>query len=303
MIGGLRAIWLSLAAGAFLLSACGGGGREAPPEPSGFDAQLTSGRKLARFAFERGQYDQAAILYGRALSLAYARDEAEAIGDIGYELAVTELRRGNAEEAASQANSARQELSRRGVVPFPDLLLVEAVARYAAGQPQEAEQLADGVLEQVSGSSLLAARAHFVKGQVAADDGDVEGLNDVLRRLGSPQEPALRADRQELAGRAALLSVDPDRALSLFEQTVELRRGTDDFTGMARALSLAAEAAERSGRISEAADLYFRAGRSADARHAPEDAKRWLTAAARLAESSGELAILEEAQRHLSQFD
>ena len=68
---------------------------------------------------------------------------------------------------------------------------------------------------------------------------------------------------------------------------------------MARVLALAGEAAERAGMAADAADLYFRAGRSAEVEGGPADARRWLGAAARLAETTGQTEILAQANERL----
>jgi hypothetical protein len=118
---------LLLAAASIALSACGGGGRAAAPaEP--FDAELASARRAAAFAFAQGRHDQATQLYRQALERAQARDDGEAIGDLGYDLAVAQLRRGDAAAARATAQATRAELSRRGLPVFAELALVEASA-------------------------------------------------------------------------------------------------------------------------------------------------------------------------------
>ena len=71
---------------------------------------------------------------------------------------------------------------------------------------------------------------------------------------------------------------------------------------MPRVIELAGEAAESAGLGTEAADLYFRAGRSAEVEGHFADAKRWLGAAARLAETTGQAAILTEANDRLERL-
>ena len=93
-----------------------------------------SGWRLARYAFEERQYDQAAQMYARVLERAYARDDLGAIGDVGYELAVVRLRQLDPRAAAAQARGTRDELRRRGNEPFAELYLVEAVALYELGE-------------------------------------------------------------------------------------------------------------------------------------------------------------------------
>jgi tetratricopeptide (TPR) repeat protein len=272
-----------------------------PAEP--VDQELMSGWQLARFAFEERQYDQAAGLYTRVLERAYASDDLGAIGDVGYELAVVRLRQLDASAAALQARQTRNELRRRGEEPFAELYLVEAVALYELGEPAGAEAMADQAIALASGpGDAVARRAWFLNGRIAADRADKAGVARALAALGRAQNPELQADRLELVGRQGLLDDRPDRALPAFRTSADLRRDAKDYLGMARVLALAGEAAERAGMASEAADLYFRAGRSAEVEGGPADARRWLGAAARLAETTGQTEILTQANERLARL-
>ena len=285
------------------LAACGTS--QAPREaPEAVDQDLASGWRLARFAFEQGQYDQAAELYRRVLERAYARDDLLAIGDLGYELAVVRLRQRDPGAAAEQARMTRDELRRRGAPPFAELYLVEAVARYETGDGAGATAMADAALELApAADDEVVARALFLHGRIAADRADHEGLARALAGLGAPRSAALRADRLELQGRLALLEERPEGALPAFRQSADLRREVADYVGMARALAFAAEAAQAAGQVEEAADLYFRAGRSAEVEGGRADARRWLEAAARLAATTDQTEILAEANQRLEQLN
>jgi hypothetical protein len=68
---------------------------------------------------------------------------------------------------------------------------------------------------------------------------------------------------------------------------------------MARVLALTGAAAERARLRADAADLYFRAGRSAEVERDVANARRWLGAAARLAATTGQDPILAEANERL----
>ena len=119
--------------------------------------------------------------------------------------------------------------------------------------------------------------AWFLKGRIAADHGDAAGIGNALAALGGSSNPELRADRLELTGRLELLEDRPERALAVFRDSADLRRDAEDYLGMARVLALAGEAAERAGLGTEAADLYFRAGRSAEVERDPSEiTKSWL---------------------------
>ena len=117
--------------------------------------------------------------------------------------------------------------------------------------------------------------------------------------------PALRDARSTghpappTPGRLDLLEDRPERALPAFRASADLRRDAEDYLGMARVLAFAGEAAERAGLSDDAADLYFRAGRSAEVERDVANARRWLGAAARLAATTGQTAILAQANDRL----
>jgi tetratricopeptide (TPR) repeat protein len=296
--------WLGVALASLILLFAGCGGSSAPPQPpEPLDQDVTSGWRLARFAFEQGQYDEAAGLYARVLERAYARDDLRAIGEVGYELAVVHLRRHDPRAAAAQAMRTREELHRRGAAPFAELHLVEAVALYEVGDRDGAEVMADQALEFAPApSGPLVDRALFLRGRIAADRADTAGVSRALALLGHAQNAELRADRLELLGRLDLLEDRPESALPSFRESADLRREVEDYIGMARALALAGEAAQSTGRVAEAADLYFRAGRSAELEGNQADARRWLESAARLAATTGQAEILSQARERLEQL-
>jgi len=280
---------------------------ERQPQPTApaapVDRELMSAWQLARYAFDERQYDQAAQMYARVLERAYARDDLGAIGDVGYELAVVRLRQLDPAAAAAQARQTRAELRRRGDEPFAELYLVEAVALYELGEETDAAARADEAIALAPRSDGPAAmRAWFLKGRIAADHGDTAGIGNALAALGGSSNPELRADRLELTGRLELLEDRPERALAVFRDSADLRRDAEDYLGMARVLALAGEAAERAGLGTEAADLYFRAGRSAEVERDRANARKWLGAAARLAESTGQTAIFAEANDRLERL-
>ena len=289
-------------AGLVLLAGCSAPAPE-PQAAAPLDDDLMSGWRLARFAFEERQYDQAAELYTRVLERAYARDDLGAIGDVGYELAVVRLRQLDAPAAAEQARQSREELRRRGDEPFAELYLVEAVARYEMGEADAAAKRAEQAIALApSPTDPVALRAWFLKGRVAADRADAAALARALDALSVPgpaQGPELQADRLELVGRRDLMDGRPERALRALRTSADLRRDAEDYLGMARVLALAGAAAEAAGLGDDAADLYFRAGRSAEVEGAVGDAKRWLGDAARLAKTTGQAEILAQANDRL----
>lgn len=261
------------------------------------DAHTVSILETARHAFLAGRYDQATAGYARALDRAHALDDAAAIALAGQELAISDLRRGKAESAAEVAARTRSDLARRRHPGLPALALVEATARYRLGQSQKAWQLAQEAIE-FSKDPLVSARATYLMGLLAADRGDRTALRAAIEGLSSSEQPELTADRLALTGRLALLDDDAGAAFDAFTAEERLRRASGDEAGVARALTSAAQAAEKGGRRSEAADLYFRAGRSAvQAGSGSDEAAALLRHAEQLARQTSQPELAEEAVR------
>jgi len=272
-----------------LLASCGGNAPP-PPAPSG-DPALQRSERTARLAFSQRQLEEAARFYRDALDKAYARDDIGAIGDNGFSLAVVELRRARAKEALEVIARIEQELTRRGKSIPVDLNLVAAMAQYRNGDADAAFATAEALAR--SGGEI-GARAQFLRGAIAADRRDAAGVEAALAALGSASGPELRADREELSGRRALLLGDRATAKQALVAAADLRREGLDYSGMARALAHAGAAAEGA----EAGAFYLRAGRSAVLIGHAEDARRWLAEAKRL----GDAATTDEAEQWLGRI-
>jgi hypothetical protein len=267
---------------ACVLAGCGGS-KEAT---EAVDRKLDVASRAGTMALENEQPAEAAKQYRAALARAHEIDDIEAIGDSGYNLAVTELRRGNAREAQRVAVSTRKEIERRGRAPFPALLLVEGMAAYRLGDRATAEALADRIVARRE-EPLVLARGYYLKGLIAADRNDAAAVRAAAAAIGPSKDAAAEADRQELLARAAALAGDGTAGRTAAERAAELRRTTLDYRGMAQALALAGEAAERENRSDRAADLFLRAGRSAMLQNDFRSANTWLARARLNARQAG----------------
>lgn len=278
------------------LAGCGGARQDPPPPPPPVEEELRSSWRLARFALEQRQYAQAAALYERVLERAYLMDEVAAIGEVAYELAVVRLRLFEPRRAAELAALTRAERRRRGLAPLAERALVEAVARHELGEADAALQLAAEAEEFAAGDALLVARVRYLRGQIAADRGDAAELDRTIAALAAASDTELRADRLELIGRRLLLAGDPTAAATSLRESASLRQAAEDFTGMARALALAAEATRKAGDGGTAADLYLRAGRSAQIEGNRVQAEAWLRQARELAQRNDRPFLAREAR-------
>jgi tetratricopeptide (TPR) repeat protein len=277
------------------LAGCGGGkpADEGPPP----DNRLEQANRAGTRALALNQTEQAIKQYRAALAVAYERDDAVAIGDVGYNLAVAQLRAGAAAEAARTAREVRAELDRRHQPPPSELILVQAAAAYRQGAGDEATALAQEVLARPGLPPETATRAWYIRGAVSADRGDAQGLAQALAAIPPSAQPDQEADRHELAGRAAVLAGADDRAASEFEQAADQRRLALDYRGMTRALSFAGDAVLRQGRTEEAAILFLRAGRSALLQGDAVSGRKLLDRADSLAKQSGATGVSAEVDR------
>jgi tetratricopeptide (TPR) repeat protein len=277
------------------LAGCGGGkpADEGPPP----DQRLEQANRAGTRALALNQTKEAIKQYRAALTLAYERDDAAAIGDVGYNLAVAQLSAGAMTDATRTVREVRAELERRKQAPPAELILVQAAAAYRAGAGDEAMALAQEVLARAPLPPETATRAWYIRGAVSADRGDAQGLAQALAAIPPSTQPDQEADRHELAGRAALLSGDSGRAAAAFEQAADQRRLALDYRGMARALSFAGDAVLRQGRTEEAAVLYLRAGRSALLQGDAATGRTLLDRADSLARQAGATGVSAEVDR------
>jgi tetratricopeptide (TPR) repeat protein len=261
-----------------LLGACGSGDTQpaGPPE----DQALVRHEQAGKIAYDLNRPDEAVAQFEAALTQAQARDDLQAIADLSFNLAVAQLHANRPQDALTTTQRARAELVRRGRQPFPALLLAEATALYRLEDRDQADAVAAEV--EGAGDADAAAGASFLRGLIADEAGDEAGLRAAARRLSGVSAPLRVADRLELQARLGMRQGDPARAHSAAMQAAGIRQEGLDYRGMARALAVAAQAAERSDDKELAADLYLRAGRSAAAQSDADTARPWLERALRL---------------------
>jgi len=253
-----------------LLSGCG----STPPAAQPEDTILQRDSDAAKLAFSMQRPEEAAVQYAKAFKQALARDDAGAIGDYGYDLAVANLAANKPKDALAAARLTHTELANRGIAPFPALLLAEASALYRLGDRAQADNLAANV--EVGHDPAAAAGAAFLRGVIADESGNQAGVYAALARFAHPANNAESADAFDLAARRDLAARIFPRAESEADHAVDLRRIELDYRGMARALAVEAEAAADAGDRATAAKLYIRAAQSAAAQPDAGSARHWL---------------------------
>jgi tetratricopeptide (TPR) repeat protein len=281
---------------ALALAACGGGSPpDTGPPP---DVRLDQANRAGTQALSMDLPSLAVREYKVALTRAYERDDAGAISDVAYNLALAQMKMGDAKAALATVREARAELDRRRAAVPAELILVQAAALYRSGDLGGALAATQEVLDRPAKDPDTVPRAWFIRGLVAAGRGDAALLAQAIAALPPASKQAdLEADRQELQGRAALLDNRPAEALALFEQSAANRQQALDYRGMARALALAGDAALRSNRAADAADLFLRAGRSSLLQGDNATALPLLKRAEDLARQTAQTGIVEEVAR------
>ncbi|GEB38358.1 hypothetical protein GLI01_23930 [Gluconacetobacter liquefaciens] len=239
------------------LAGCGGG-KAAPAGDAVLDQAMESGQQsagLERLTVAEGQYRQAGT---RAL----ARDDAGAIGDAGYNLAVVQLAQDKPADALSTLAATRAALAVRGRSGADaGLDLTQAAALHRLSRDREAAPLAAGAM--ASPDLAIAEQASLLTGLIADGMGDRTMLAQAVAHLAHKRPVAAKwqADEDELQARMRLPH-DPAGARDLAVQAADLRRQMVDYRGMARVLTLAARAAGQAGDAAGAAALTLQAGQS-----------------------------------------
>ena len=266
----MRMLPATIALTASLVGACSAS--RAPSTPQ--DAILNLHSQAASSALELERSEEAIEQYRRAFERAIARDDAGDIGDYGYDLAVAQLDANQPKQALASVGRTKTELARRGAPSFAALDLAEATAYYRIGDKEASDRLASKA--EAGGDAAAAARAAYLRGLIADDDDNAEGLDQAVARLANPTSTDQQADAAELIARQQIRQGEFNGAATAAEHAADLRRDILDYRGMARALSVAAYAEQRGGDAEAASSLYIRAGQSAAALGDSASARSWL---------------------------
>ncbi|WP_119302101.1 hypothetical protein [Dongia deserti] len=289
--------WAAAILVALSAAACGSNQESEEPQPA--DQTLARHEEAGDIAASLDRPEEAIAQYQEALRRAEAGDDLKAIAELSFSLAVAQLRANRPEDALATATRARGELERRGGTQMPALALAEASAHYRLGNIEKADQLA-AELEQ-DGTSEVADGASYLRGIIADERNDAAGLKAALDHITDRTTPVRRADRSELQARLDLRQRNFRSARLTALEAAKFRQDVLDYRGMARALSIAALAAERDKDFEGAADLYLRAGRSAAAQSDPETAKPWLVRALELTRNPKTADAVKAALRSLGE--
>ena len=284
-----------------MINGCGATPRNST-EPA-VDEALESTNHVARSAFEKGMYKQAAGIYQTVLQMAYVRNDPTVILNTRYNLAICLMELERYPEAMNLINQVREELLVESEKMPPDLLLLEATIYYRNNQLEDSWRTTDKILTgNASSPPTIKTKTCFLRGLIASDRNDLAGLHEAMQNMGQPESLVVQSDRKELQGRLALAEKKWDQAIIVLDQATRLRRENQDYRRMAITLALSAAASEKVGKTEAAAARYLQAGRSAAFRDDRSNARTWLTRAALLFNQAGNDALFAESQSLLSRL-
>jgi tetratricopeptide (TPR) repeat protein len=253
------------------------------------DELLGRYNRSALQAFESGRFDQAAVLYRKALDRAYIRDDFEAIVDAHYNLAICLTNQRAYEEALDAVKQAETELTLRNRGVQFDLLLLEATLHYYLKDADSAHAVTDEVLAaDPEAPALIRSKAFYLRGLIAAQRGNAQALREAVASLGEPALTQLMADRYELEGHLAAAEKNWPAAVDAFDHAADLRREDLDYGKMIDTLALSARACEQAGELPQASIRYLRAGISAALQGEHRKARKWLERAETSAVAGGD---------------
>lgn len=245
---------------------CGGCATSNPeiPKTPEIDPVLVQLSSSGRGAFDRGALAQASLFYEQALQRARATDRGPDVAAASHNLAACRLAQGRPAEAAVLLREAVAEQARAGL-PTSDALLLQARAAQAEGRVDEAGVLVERVLVQKPGPRPT-AEALLLKGEWALAAGDAAGAAAALAEAekGIRKAPSLplEAGARALSARLALQRGEPAAAAAEFDREADAWRSAQRTRDLALALERSAQAWTQAGDAGEAAERWYRAGRS-----------------------------------------
>ncbi|MFH0952712.1 MAG: hypothetical protein V1873_00100 [Verrucomicrobiota bacterium] len=232
------------------------------------DPELARLANTARTAFDRGSVEQATRLYGRALDMARAQDDAIEAGNNAYNLAACMISLGKNDDARALLEEARKEFERAGRVPANILLLEAKVAR-SMGRLDDASALVDQVLPSFGKSAPSDAhrvQVALLKAHIACDRKDVAAaraaLDEARATLRRASDNFLEAEASGASARISLVANDPAKAGAAYDAQAEWYRKAQKYRDMALATGRAGRAYEDAAVLIVAGDRYYRSARS-----------------------------------------
>ncbi len=236
-----------------------------------------------------------------ALVVARASDDSEAIAQNAYNLAVSRLAAGSADEAESLNTEARVAYRSLGESAAATYLLESEISRLV-NDFEGAVSLVNQALSLIKKDNETEAEAQILLATIQLDAGNLAGASDAIER-------ALRLNRKldlphyaaaisGLKARMALKEGKKAEAVEAFCKQAEQLREADALEGMAMALHQAATVYADLGMSASAAEYYYRAASSLLAQNQKDSrAIDALKAAFSSAKSAGDALLLQRIEQ------
>jgi hypothetical protein len=228
------------------------------------DAPLAQASEAGMIAFERGDAPEAAAQYEAALQRARFMDDAAAVADAAYNLAVCEVTISRFEAAEKHLHEAEYN-GRISGTTLDGVHLLMAKLSYLQQHDPEAEAIAEPLASsavpaiRLQAQALLTLIACDVR-QVTQAESRLRELNSIAKGAGN-LTPALRAEIEKSEGSVALLEGNSSQAAAHFDQEAAFLRQAHRYRDVIHALTRSAAAHEKAGAASVAADRYYQAAR------------------------------------------
>jgi tetratricopeptide (TPR) repeat protein len=242
------------------------------------------------------------------LELARTANDASAIAQNAYNLAVCMTDKGQTTNVMPFIQEARAEMVSSGRDPVCTYVLESQVLRMT-GKKEEAVTAAQNAVNMVNRSTDTdaALQCRSVLADLYREDGKLAEARNELKRIVSlarkSEKPIIKSVAAGLEGRILLSEGKPSEAAPKFDSEAELLRSAGLYRSMADALISAAEAYGKASSHPAAADRYFRAGRSVGSGGDPATAGALLKKAlesAKLASDDVLCARIEEFEKELA---
>ncbi len=268
-----------------------------PPGPQPQRSEAERLMQTGRRQFDAGAMEAAIRSYRLALEAARTADEREAVSRIASNLAVALAATGQWSEARRHARLAQAEAQEATIDRWTAELIEARIAWLqddfeTAGALAENVWLAPGVTRYPglrTEAGVLTAQVFLERDRI---DAAIARLDAARTLMPADASFALRAVWQGTAGRIAMQDDRPLDAATAFDRQASHWRNAARYEDMALALEAGGHAWLAVDRPRDAADRYFRAGRSLDAMR-PTDAQRLLQLARDLAVQVDDVMLLE----------
>ncbi len=254
--------------GILVFGLCGCGGKPLPPPSPSLDDEYDLANTTAEFHVERGEMNEAAQSFARALDRARILDNPQAISATAFNLAICDAELADYVDATALLHEAHRETVRVGG-NTADIDLAQARVTLASGDLQTAKQQAQELLARSNPPVSVDQRlsALLVVGSV---DRKTENLAAALSDLEQANAAAQNADDKSalaaLSGLNAKVRLWQQQYLEAaqdFDQQAQICQSIRQFRQMDQALADAGRAYIAAGKLDEAADRLYRSARAA----------------------------------------